>query len=428
MKATHSSLVTHRPGARGAGLVPFLVALVIGIIPASPATADDGNVFGSATAISPGTRSASLTSGDVDWFRFNVSTTGLVAIYSQGLTDVRAGLYDSAGTYLYISDNDNGHNYNFSIKRQLNPGTYYIKVEPGYSGAVIGNYTLTLRTQESAPWVAASTFNGNLSSGQIDFFRVRTTRTGLFEVYSTGLTDTRCEIYDSAGTYQYWSDDDNGANYNFHFSRAAFQPGEFLIVVQAGFSGALTGAYEGFVLHPDLAEAVSDGSYARTLSPLGDVDHFKFTVPVRGEVRVWTTGSTDTRAEIYDEVGVYQYISDNDSGAGYNFSMVRTLDPGDYYLRVLAGYSGNASGNYQLEIDLPTAYVPDPNDPINPNPDPDGAGGGGQPGPDQAAILKAALVRQMTTLKKQLQRTGSPTMKRKLQKRIAILARRIRAL
>ena len=113
---------------------------------------------------------------------------------------------------------------------------------------------------------------------------------------------------------------------------------------------------------------------------------------------------TDTSAELYDAAGIYLTgIGDGNDGAGDNFLIEETLEPGRYYLRVFAGSGASQPGAYQLFLDLPG-------------------------GSDAALALKRKLLHQLAMAKKQLKRAKSPALVRKLKREIAILKRRIRAL
>ena len=88
---------------------------------------------------------------------------------------------------------------------------------------------------------------------------------------------------------------------------------------------------------------VSEGA----IEQAGDVDRWCFTVLRPGEVTVQTNGNLDTVGVLEDCFGD-RIDSDDDSGRGSNFKIVRTLDPGTYYIRVSA--SRTATGGYTLNV------------------------------------------------------------------------------
>ncbi len=87
---------------------------------------------------------------------------------------------------------------------------------------------------------------------------------------------------------------------------------------------------------------------ARVLSELGpeDLDTFSFLLTARREVVLETSGETDTHGELLDARG-HRLAVDDDSGAGVNFRIVATLEPGRYFLRVEAVEA--PEGSYVLE-------------------------------------------------------------------------------
>lgn len=324
-------------------------------IGSSSALAEEGNTLSTATPINPGTLDATLTAGDVDWFKFEVMQTGLVAIYSQGNVNLSMWVYNESG-YQLDYNNNSGADYNFWSYRQYGPGIYFIRVEAtgGYSsGAQTGDYTLTLRTQESAPLITDSNVSGQLTRGSIDFYRIPVEQTGLLEIYTTGTTDTTGILFNEAGDrVPNMFNANSGAGSNFHLSRTPTQPSTYLLMIYDG--GSVVGAYEAFILRPRLAEELTESPLTRNLAPLGDVDHFTFEVPEYGTVRFWTTGAIDTRCQLYDSVGVLvPNTYNNNSGDGYNFDSQTTLQPGRYYLRVASSTGGNPQGPYQIHLDLP---------------------------------------------------------------------------
>ena len=90
---------------------------------------DHGDARSSATrvALPSETKGRIEPSSDVDYFRFEVSETREVTIETTGGLDTVGTLYDSEGAELASNDND-GSRYNFSIRRSLSRGTYYVRV------------------------------------------------------------------------------------------------------------------------------------------------------------------------------------------------------------------------------------------------------------------------------------------------------------
>lgn len=84
---------------------------------------------------------------------------------------------------------------------------------------------------------------------------------------------------------------------------------------------------------------------AARLDYRGDRDWYSFDVPEGPPVwvRIWSSGSTDTYAFLYDNA--VQLETDYSDGSGANFFIGRTLGPGTYYV----GVYGEA-GSYRLHL------------------------------------------------------------------------------
>ena len=80
-----------------------------------------------------------------------------------------------------------------------------------------------------------------------------------------------------------------------------------------------------------------------------DRDYFKFVVPDGTDkwVRIWSSGSPDTYAWLWDEYGIELEFDDND-GSGRHFFIDRALAPGEY--RLLVRGRGNIGAPYQLHV------------------------------------------------------------------------------
>jgi|GEM_PF-723530 len=88
-------------------------------------------------------------------------------------------------------------------------------------------------------------------------------------------------------------------------------------------------------------------SRSHQIGDSNDVDVFELNLTQSADLRVYTSGSTDTVGYILDEDG--NPIADNDdSGSGLNFSMLESLDPGTYFISVRSW--GSDTGSYTLNV------------------------------------------------------------------------------
>jgi regulator of RNase E activity RraB len=83
-----------------------------------------------------------------------------------------------------------------------------------------------------------------------------------------------------------------------------------------------------------------------------DFDYFKIILTQSSNLELYTTGSVDTTAYLYNSLGA-NIAEDDDSGEGYNFNISENLTAGTYYLRV-SNYSGS-QGSYVLNKTVTTS-------------------------------------------------------------------------
>ena len=90
-----------------------------------------------------------LTTTDVDYFRFDLDRTALVEVFSSGTTDTHGTLEDTWGNWI-DADDDGGTGQNFKLSKGLPPGTYYVRVR-GYFTYRSDAYRLHLRVRGQKP-------------------------------------------------------------------------------------------------------------------------------------------------------------------------------------------------------------------------------------------------------------------------------------
>jgi len=88
------------------------------------------------------------------------------------------------------------------------------------------------------------------------------------------------------------------------------------------------------------------------ISRFGDKDYFKVTLNNSGKLIVDTTGSLDTYGYLYSADGT-ELASNDDAGAGNNFSISYDVQAGTYYIKAKA-YSFWSAGDYVLNAE----YIP----------------------------------------------------------------------
>ena len=78
--------------------------------------------------------------GESDYYRIRVSESGTLTVYTSGGFDTVGYLYDSGERQL-ASNDDGGESRNFRIQREVDGGTYYVRVA-AYSPNAIDSYTV----------------------------------------------------------------------------------------------------------------------------------------------------------------------------------------------------------------------------------------------------------------------------------------------
>ena len=125
---------------------------------------DPDNTLDGATPVDLGSSTAgSLSEGDTDYFRVEMSSAGTLTVYTTGDTDTEGYILDSSGNILDYND-DGGEGWNFRVSAPVSAGTYYIRVE-GSSSWDTGDYTLHVVGPLDLV-VAASVSDSTLAFGQ----------------------------------------------------------------------------------------------------------------------------------------------------------------------------------------------------------------------------------------------------------------------
>ncbi len=108
--------------------------------PPPPATDETNNTRADATPLPiSGSLTEDIAPGDdVDYFSIQVETAGELTVWTTGALNTVGALEDSDGNT--VATNDDYSGYNFSIAHDVEPGTYYVKVE-SYATAT-GAYTI----------------------------------------------------------------------------------------------------------------------------------------------------------------------------------------------------------------------------------------------------------------------------------------------
>ena len=351
---------------------------VTGLEGTSAADDDHGDSRSDATRVSlPSRTTGEIDPGDdEDYFRFEVSRRGEVLARTTGGLDAEGALYDSSGSEI-ARNSDGGEGDNFRIRRELEAGTYYVRVSSWRNDT--GAYTLHLSIEtgsDGSPDLAVSSLSADrreVDPGErftlsatvrnrgdarsdattIRYYRTAGNRDTLLGTNSiralapsgTASDDFRARAETAPGTYAYRacvaevSGESNTAN-------NCGSPVEVRVRRSSG------GGDDHGDSRSDATRVSLPSQTSGEIDPGDDEDYFRFDVSARGEVLARTTGGVDTLGALYDADGA-AVATDDDGGAGTNFRIQRQLDAGAYYVRVSSWRAG--TGAYALHLSFESA-------------------------------------------------------------------------
>ena len=341
------------------------------------------------TRLNTATRGVLERSRDVDYFRVEVTQTGQLRIATSGSTDTDGNLQTSRT--VLAGDDDAGEGANFRIVRQVPRGTYYIAVFGGRGRTATGAYTLHVSftpgggdgsppsddhgdRREGATRVGLGTATrGALEQrGDVDYFRIDIERAGQLRIATSGRsTDTAGNLQDARRVLAQ-NDNVTRTDRNFRIVRQVPR-GTYYVAVYGGNRRTATVPYTlhvGFTPgggggpsdireHGDSRgqatvvrlDATLPVNVRGALERRGDRDYFRVIVPATGELRVATSGTTDTFGYLGDATG--RWLSQNDDNReNLNFRIVRRVSRGTYYVAVVGGEGRTATGEYTLHVNF----------------------------------------------------------------------------
>ena len=315
---------------------------------------------------------------DVDVFAFELThdaaTTVHVSIYTTGNTDTVGELYSSSDDLIVpVDDSPLADGYNFYILRNLDPGTYYVKVfgtdRVGATMPSTGTYSLNLETEtDQGGRIAEVEYDTPLTpgtpvdsvigpDGDQDMYKIdlsaKTDPTDIV-IY----TETRVDTVDTigellnevGGQIEYADDTEISPGASDFFIGQTLDPGIYYIAVW-GY-GVGVGPYK---LHVQdltgsgttditLDSTTGSGTAIGFLGDRRDSDTFSFTVQPRQDVFVYTLGPTDT-------VGNMGALENDDGmmSPGHRGFFLAGNSSGSHALTV-TGYEGD-TGPYRVVVE-----------------------------------------------------------------------------
>ena len=311
--------------------------------------------------INPGT--------DVDYFKIDLSTrSGDVDlwVYAFSNFDSMGTLWDSNASEIAFS-NDNPFTtsgVDFLIAESLAPGIYYVSIG-SVGDSMTGEYTLHV----AIPGTVSMDTNasGTISqTGELDVYKfdlsANADPTDVW-IYTTGGTDTYGRLLDVDGNEITYNDDSIFSTVPLDFTIAqTLSPATYYILV--GNSAGATGSYTlNMDARTDVGGKIRDVKDAAALildTPIdgiigpGDQDAYRLDLFSTTDVVLYTSTDADpivvdTLGALFDEVGgSIEQVDDSEFiDTPFDFFMAQTLDPGTYYIAVVAA---RGAGPYRLHV------------------------------------------------------------------------------
>ena len=320
-------------------------------------TVDQSNETDTAEALEPGTPVMGLLDPgtDADLFKLEMPAAAEVFIYTTGDVDTVGTLVDSDGATLGIDD-DNGTHLNFLIRQNLEPGTYYIRVE-GYLSET-GPYALFAEPAPPYSLVPGTRVVASIAEGyDEDYYKIEIAGTTDAWIFALGSLDTVGTLYDSNLNEIAFNDDSNipGRSRAFHF-RETLNTGTYYLKV--GSFNTRTGRYAVYVL--PVTEPGNDRTgaaplriglpTAATVAPNGQDDYFRVDFAESTHVYIIgvSAGDGSVEVEVLDSNGNSIDTNVRALYFQYDFFIWDTFGPGTYYVKVTSG--GKSRAPYTIVV------------------------------------------------------------------------------
>ena len=327
-------------------------------------TVDQGNETDTAEELEPGTPALGLIdpSTDADLFKLEMPAAAEVFIYTTGDVDTVGTLVDSDGATLG-ADDDAGAHLNFLIRRNLGPGTYYIRVESYLSET--GPYALFAEPAPPYSLAPGTRVVQAIAEGyDEDYYRIEIANTTDTWIFALGSLDTVGTLYDSDLNEIAFNDDSliPGLARAFHF-RETLDAGTYYLKV--GSFNTLTGIYEVYVL--PVTEPGNSRTAAASLplglptlgtaDPDGQDDYFRMDFAESTHAYIFGISESGgyIEGEVLDSDGNSVGVNERAPYFEHDFFIWDTFGPGTYYVKVSAG--SDSPVPYTILVDNDSQYT-----------------------------------------------------------------------
>ena len=206
---------------------------------------DHGNTTATATLVTIGhvIEGEIDESDDIDMFEISISQSGELKVHTQGSLDTVGWIIDEDGTEI-ATDDDSGIGLNFSMSVEVEPGTYFVKIES--YGSNTGEYELHTEfvagddhgnDAATATTISCSANSWNLDTpgvidveSDVDVFELELLRSSVVTLYTEGETDTIGELKNDQDTSLVRNDDRSETDANFRITHELSKGTYFLYI------------------------------------------------------------------------------------------------------------------------------------------------------------------------------------------------------
>ena len=308
---------------------------------------------------------------DEDCFAITVPGHGKLTVLTTGNLNAMVELLSDHPQLSTLASGDSvTSGRNFVISGNVDEGSYHVRVRSIQGG--VGTYrirvTLALIDNHgdcySPTAVEFSTpVRGHISpSDDIDCFRIGVPSPGTLRIWMAGDLQAGAELFGTTrGAVDFNARVAGDRAVDGGRPEISLELGRGAYYLQIGSLGGDTGAYELHVEfeptednHGDCSDPTTwdfSGPVTGRISPANDIDCFRLLVTAYGELRVWTTGSTDTIGAVIAEPTVAGRRSNDDNGRdGVNFEIAWRVGAG-YHLVEVRSPPG-VTGTYELHAEF----------------------------------------------------------------------------
>jgi len=285
--------------------------------------------------------SGNLNSGNEIWYRVRTANACILTVETESNIDTYLEVYDAQMNL--ISENDDGINSNARINLIAQANAVYLFKLRGYNSYINGPFRILADSKSVTELREDTIVNGNIISGQENWYSVRASRSGYLIVETSGVVDTILEAFNENNDSLLWDDDSTGTvNAKVRIHATAGKLYYFLLKSRGN------GAYRilaGSSAYP-ASTVLNIGSFLNGNVTPGSEYWYTVRAEQSGSLTVETLGNTNIYIDVYDEN--YKHIT-SDQGSEYpNSKVIIYISTGKTYYFILRGAMTDTSGAFRI--------------------------------------------------------------------------------